>query len=165
MESKFRIEIISSEHQRESFCCGVEPLDNYLKKLANQDIKRRIANCYAAIENSTDKIAGYYTLSASAVSLADIPKNLAKKLPRYPSVPVAILGRLAVDKNYQKQRLGAALLWDAINRSIKSEIMVFALIVDSKDKLSTNFYMHHGFIKLESMEKKLILPLTSIAKK
>src|SRR5207302_10436144 len=95
-------------------------------------------------EASGSKIAGYYTLSAGGVLLADLPKSLAKRLPRYPSVPVARLGRLAVDQAYRGRKLGSALLWDAIARSLRSGIAVFALIVDAKDDQAEAFYLLHG---------------------
>ncbi len=60
------------------------------------------------------RIAGYYTLAAAGVPLADMPAELAKRLPRYRSVPVARLGRLAVDQAYRGRKLGSALLWDAV---------------------------------------------------
>jgi predicted GNAT family N-acyltransferase len=69
--------------------------------------------------------------------------HYGKRLPRYPSVPVARLCRLAVDQD-RGRKLGSALLWDAIQRSSRSEIAVFALVVDAKDDQAAAFYHHHG---------------------
>jgi hypothetical protein len=75
-----------------------------------QDVRRRATACYVAADAATSRIAGYYTLAAGGVLLSDLPDALTKRLPRYPSVPVARLGRLAVDAAYRGRKLGAALL-------------------------------------------------------
>jgi ribosomal protein S18 acetylase RimI-like enzyme len=143
----FVIEPLAATHDRVGFLCGVEPLDRYFREQVNQDVKRRATACY-------------YPLSAAGVALADLPEKLAKKLPRYPSVPVARLGRLAVALDYQGRKLGAALLWDAMARSARSEVAVFALVVDAKDDRAEAFYRHHGFQPLGRLAGQFVLPLT-----
>jgi GNAT superfamily N-acetyltransferase len=109
-------------------------------------------------------IAGYYTLSAADVALKDMPDDVARRLPRYPVVLVARIGRLAIDRDFQGKRLGAAMLWDAANRSLRAEMGVFALAVDAKDEQAASFYRHHGFVRLPSQPLKLFLPLSTIAR-
>jgi predicted GNAT family N-acyltransferase len=89
-----------------------------------------------------------------------MPQALAKKLPRYPDVPIARLGRLAVDTKFRGRKLGAVLLWDAIQRAARSEVIVYGVMVDAKDNAAATFYEHHGFIKLSPDARQLILPLT-----
>jgi len=160
----FRIEVLVATHDRRSFSCGVDPLDSYLSERATQDIRRRVSACYVAIESSSAQIAGYYTLAAGGVVLTDLPDPLVKRLPRYPSVPVARLGRLAIDRRYQGQRLGAALLWDAALRAARSEVTVFALVVDAKDDTAAAFYKHHGFVAFGSAPRQFVLPLANLPK-
>lgn len=118
--------------------------------------------CFVAVEAGTSTIAGYYTLSAAGVRLADLPEHLTRRLPRYPLVPVARLGRLAVDSHYRGQRLGAALLWDAVGRALRSGVAVYALVVDAKDDRAEAFYRHHGFVAFGSLPRQLILALTAL---
>lgn len=158
----FIIESLSSKHDRASFSCGIEVLDLYLKTQATQDQRRRVANCYALVNESNNQVVGFYTLSASSILLADLPYDLAKRLPRYPSVPVARLGRFAVDQTYQGQKLGAALVWDALERASKSELMAYALVVDAKDDNAQSFYLHSGFIKFGSLPRQLLFPLNKV---
>ena len=158
----FRIEPLGPDYDRSGFCCGTEALDRYFREQVTQDVRRRVTACYVALEASGAKIAGYYTLAAAGVPLADIPQSLAKRLPRYPSVPVARLGRLAVDQAFRRRKLGSALLWDAIARSLRSEIAVFALVVDAKDDQAEAFYRHHGFVSFGSPPRPLVLPLTKL---
>ncbi len=156
------IEALGSSHDRKGFSCGVEALDRYFQKQATQDVRRRATACYVALEEPGAKVAGYYTLAAAGIPLADMPAALAKQLPRYPSVPVARLGRLAVDLAYRGHKLGSALLWDAVQRSSRSEIAVFALVVDAKDDQAKAFYRHQGFVSFGSQPRQLVLPLTNI---
>jgi ribosomal protein S18 acetylase RimI-like enzyme len=165
MAAPFLIERLGSSHNRESFSCGVEALDQYFRTQATQDVRRRAAACYVAIEAAGAKVAGFYTLAAAGVPLAEMPAELAKRLPRYPSVPVARLGRLAVDQAYRGRKLGSALLWDAVERSLRSEIAVFALVVDAKDDQAEAFYRHHGFVAFGSRPRQFVLPLTSFVAK
>src|SRR5262249_42169180 len=109
------------------------------------------------------KIAGYYTLSAAGALLLDVPQSLAQRLPRYPSVPLARMGRLAVDQHYRGRKLGSALLWDAIERSIRSEIADFALIVDAKDDRAEAFFLPPGFLPFGSQSRQPMLPLAKLS--
>ena len=165
MKGTFFIEALTPNHDRASFSSGVAPLDRYIKEQATQDMRRRATVCYVALEAPGAKIAGYYTLAAAGVPLSDLAETLAKRLPRYPSVPVARLGRLAVDQAYRGRKLGSALLWDAAMRASRSEIAVFALVVDAKDEQAESFYIHHGFVPFGSQPRQLILPLATFAAK
>lgn len=161
MSPAFVVERLGPQHDRAAFRSGVEPLDRYLHAQAGQDARRRVSACYVAVERETGGVAGYYTLAMSAVLLSDLPETTAHKLPRYPTVPTARLGRLAVDERFKGRGLGAALLWDAVERSAASEIAAFALLVDAKDDGAAAFYRHHGFLTLSGDARALLLPLTT----
>jgi len=162
---QFRIEALAPEHDRAGFACGSDPLDKYLREQASQDIRHRTSACYVAIDIQTDAVAGYYTLAAGSVPLTDLSEAMAKKLPRYPLVPVARIGRLAVSVAFQKRQLGAALLWDAGLRAMQSGMSVFALVVDAKDETAAAFYKHHGFVHFSSNPLTFVLPIATLAKK
>ncbi|MDK2796875.1 MAG: hypothetical protein PWQ19_425 [Tepidiphilus sp.] len=152
---------LDAAHDRASFDCGSEPLNRYLREHATQDMRRRVAACFVALAEGP-RIAGYYTLAAASLLLADLPPSIGKKLPRYPSVPAVRLGRLAVDRAFKGQGLGSALLADALARAARSEIAAFALMVDAKDEAAAAFYRHHGFIALPDSPLTLFLPLATV---
>ena len=102
MAAPFVVEPLEASHDRAGFFCGVEALDRYFLKQVTQDVRRRVAACYVVLDEQTAKVAGYYTLAAAGIPLAEMPADLAKRLPRYPSVPVARLGRLAVDQRLSR---------------------------------------------------------------
>jgi ribosomal protein S18 acetylase RimI-like enzyme len=162
---QFRLEALAPEHDRAGFACGSDPLDKYLREQASQDMRRRTSACYVAVDEATNAIAGYYTLAAGSVPLTDLSEAMAKKLPRYPLVPVARVGRLAGSVAFQKRQLGAALLWDAGLRAMQSGMGVFALVVDAKDKTAAAFYERHGFVSFRSNPLTYVLPIATLAKK
>jgi GNAT superfamily N-acetyltransferase len=159
MTGRFIIEPLAPSHDRTEFTCGVDALDRYFRQQAGQDLRRRATACFVAREIATDRIAGFYTLAAGGILLAEMPARLAKRLPRYPTVPVARLGRLAVALGYHGLKLGGALLWDAVDRASRSEVAVYALVVDAKDEQAESFYLHHGFVAFGKTSRTLILPL------
>lgn len=164
MTAPFVIEVLGPEHDRTGFSSGVEILDRYFREQVTQDVRRRATACYVAVDVATTKVAGYYTLAAAGVALADLPAQLAKRLPRYPLVPVARLGRLAVDLAYRGRQVGGSLLWDGVMRALRSEIAVYALVVDAKDDQAVSFYRHFGFASLSSSPRRLVLPLANLAR-
>jgi GNAT superfamily N-acetyltransferase len=109
-------------------------------------------------------IAGFYTLSASAVKLADLPADVTRKLPRYPLIPATLLGRLAVDRRYQGNGYGRFLLADALYRAVRSEVASFAVIVDAKDESARRFYERESFLPFPDQPMKLFLPMADIEK-
>jgi ribosomal protein S18 acetylase RimI-like enzyme len=163
LTAPFLIEVLGPGHDRAGFSGGVDALDRYFREQVTQDVRRRVTVCYVALARDKAKVAGYYTLAAGGVALAELPEELARKLPRYPSVPVARLGRLAVDRSYRGRRLGSGLLWDAGLRALRSELAVFALVVDAKDEQAADFYRHHGFVAFASRPRQFVLPLAKLA--
>ncbi len=159
------VEPLGRQHDRTAFHCGAETLDRYLKQQARQDADKRVAAPFVAVRLPDTVVLGYYTLSASVLTLTDLPDELARKLPRYPQLPVTLLGRLAVDQSTKGQGLGEHLLLDALHRSLAhaDQIAALAVVVDAKDESASAFYRHYGFIPLQTQPSRLFVPMRSIA--
>ena len=99
------VEPLGRQHDRAAFQCGADALDRYLKQQARQDADKRVAAPFVAVRLPDARVLGYYTLSASVLTLADLPDELARKLPHYPQLPVTLLGRLAVDQSTKGERV------------------------------------------------------------
>lgn len=153
---KYSIAVLGNSHDRKSFHSGSEPLDDYFATKVTQDIRRSLTKCFVAVDE-LDRIAGFYTLSASHIVLSDLPPEMSRKLPKIP-IPVARVGRLAVDKEYQGQGLGGALLFDAIMRATQAGIGVYAVVVEAKDEQAADFYEHFGFIPFPKSPLTLFFP-------
>lgn len=160
-DPRFSVALLDLDADRSGFECGVEPLDRYFKTQVSQDIKRRVTACFTALD-AQGHIAGYYTLASASILLTDLAEPLAKRMPRYPNVPAVRMGRLAVDRNFRGQGLGAALLVDALRRATTAEIAAYALVVDAKDQVAAEFYAHHGFVATSGHPLLLYLPLGTV---
>ncbi len=109
-------------------------------------------------------VAGWYTIAAASIALVDLPPSETKRLPRYPTIPAARIGRLAVSEKFQGRGLGAALLADAAARTLQSAAAAFALLVDAKNDGAVSFYQRFGFRTLVSQPRTLFLPLETARK-
>lgn len=160
------VEPLGRQHDRTAFHCGSEALDRYVKQQARQDADKRVAAPFVAVRAPDTRVLGYYTLSASVLTLADLPDELARKLPRYPQLPVTLLGRLAVDQSAKGQGLGEYLLLDALNRSLAyaDQIAAMAVVVDAKGDEAVRFYAHYGFMAFQAQPRRLFVPMVTVAK-
>lgn len=142
--------------------CGVAELDDYLKRRAGQDIRRRIARVFVGTEGGSG-VLGFYALSALSIDVDALPENKARKLPRHP-VPAALIGRLAVDRRAQGKGLGRLLLADAIQRTLgaSQQIAVHVMVVDATNEPACRFYQAYGFLSLPDQAMRLFLPLASV---
>ena len=162
--SGFKLEPLSSSHDRERFRSGVDALDHYLHRQAGQDSARGATRVYVLVDEGHGNVAGYYTLSAFTISLSELPPDVAKRLPRYPHVPATLLGRLAVSQDYRGQRLGSFLLLSALHLSLQvsREVASAAVVADTKDESAKSFYEHYGFRRLQSRPMQLFLPMKTV---
>ena len=159
--AQFEVALLNSAHDRTTFNSGSAPLDRYLREQVTQDVRRRVAACVVATTDGK-RIAGYYTLASASLLLGELPASIAKKLPRYPTVPTVRMGCLAIDQGFKGQVLGSAMLADALIRAARSEVAAYALMVDAKDDAAANFYRHHAFIALPDSSRILLLPLATV---
>lgn len=155
-------EPLGNHHQRKDFSCGEATLDTYLKQYATQDQKRRVAAVFV-LPNKANQMKGYYTLSSTNIPSDYLPEKLLKNLPKHPYQPATLLGRLAVNQQFQGQGIGETLLLDALYRSYvaSEQIGSIAVLVDALNKSATSFYEHYGFIPLQR-QHKLFLPMKTI---
>lgn len=159
-----RIELLSERHDRAVFASGVEPLDRYFRSQAGQDARRRVSACFVLVEGTGAAPLGFYTLAATSLLLSELPEAVAKRLPRYPSLPATLLGRLAVDARCRGKGHGQLLLLDALGRALRSEIASVAVVVDAKDVTAAAFYAAHSFLPLGAEGRRMFLPMVEIAK-
>jgi predicted GNAT family N-acyltransferase len=156
-------EPLGEHHDRAAFQSGSAPLDRYLHAQAGQDARRRVAAPFVLVLPPSPTVIGYYTLSNASVRPSELPPATVKRLPRYPTLPATLLGRLAVDRRYRNQGFGRLLLVDALRRSLNNEIASIAVLVDAQDEAARQFCLHYEFLPLQDQPNRLSLPMSSIA--
>jgi len=164
------IRALRPDDKREGFHCGDVELDRFFQKFAGQSqFRLHIGTTYVAVQNS--EILGFATLSATSITIADLPKSARKQLPKYP-LPALRLARLAVAENAQGQGIGKQLLRAVfgIAHDMSDRTGCVAVVVDAK-RAAVEFYRLYGFEEFEITSGKLgdrpspipmILPLGSI---
>lgn len=135
---------IERHHAVEHFDCGNAALNRFLSRFALGNQTAGSAQTYVALAD--EQVVGYYSLAVSAVAPTDAPARITKGLARHP-VPVMLLARLAVDLSMKGKGLGAALLHDALARTLQAADIagIRAVIVHAKDDAARRFYEHFDF--------------------
>jgi predicted GNAT family N-acyltransferase len=153
------IVLLNKSHNRQSFDCGIPSLNDYLKNQAVQDMRRKLSACFVLTQNEKSDVLGYYTLSNYSIPPTQFPEGIRKKFPpNYYSIPVILLGRLAVNGNQKGKGLGKILLIDALRRSYEAslEIGSLAVVVDPINQEAMEFYHKYDFILLPDSGKMML---------
>ncbi len=157
------IEKLQRHHAVDAFDCGREELNRFLQQHALQNQQSGGAQTYVGLVDQT--VVGYYALAVGLVEQEHAPERVKKGLARH-SIPIMLLARLAVDRHWQKQGIGAALLRDAMLRTLQAaEIAgIRALVVHAKDDGARKFYEHFDFLPSPSDPLQLFMLLKDARK-
>jgi GNAT superfamily N-acetyltransferase len=142
-------------------CAGYPALEDFIRNKAPRNQRERYGRTFVLRGEIKGQpaILGYYSLVMTSVGREILPRKKRQGTPE--SIPVALIGRLAVDDRVQGRGYGGILLKDALLRvhAAAEQLGCFAVIVDAKDENAEDFYLHHGFEKLpvEGSPKRLFL--------
>ena len=155
----FTIEKLSSHHNRRDFDCGVEELNSYLQRYSGQHERKGMGRTYVATKEKDTRVLGYYTISSSAVAFEVVPENL----PHHP-VPVALVGRLAVDNTARGLGLGETLLIHSLQSAQRAAkiVGIYAVVVEALNESAKSFYLNYGFNELTDDRLHLYLSMKAI---
>ncbi len=152
----------------QGFQSGTHALDDYFARHALSNDRSGIARAYVLRRAAGDDAAlptvlGFYTLSMASVPSADVAEAVGSKLPRYP-MPVALIGRLAVERRAQGRRFGETLLVDALRRVVDAAALVacIGIIVDAKNESAARFYERYDFVTVteeEEWPRRMFMPI------
>ncbi|MGB5180120.1 MAG: GNAT family N-acetyltransferase [Gammaproteobacteria bacterium] len=138
-------EPITASHHTESFACSIPVLDEWLRRRA---LKNEVSGASRTFVICQDRqVVGYYSLATGSVEHRDAPGKIHRNMPN--PIPVMVLGRLAVDQQWQQTGLGRGLLKDALLRSlsVSKHAGVRALLVHALSEDAKKFYAHSGFLE------------------
>jgi GNAT superfamily N-acetyltransferase len=158
-----RIEKLQREHALEAFDCGQPELNRFLQKYALPNQYSDGAQTYVGLVD--DVVVGYHSIAAGSVEPENAPARVKKGLAGH-SISIMVLARLAVDREWQKQGIGAALLRDAEMRTVKAADIagIRALVVHAKDKVAKEFYQHFDFVPSPTDPLHLFILLKDLRK-
>jgi GNAT superfamily N-acetyltransferase len=140
-----RFEKLRPDHAIEGFDCGREELNQYLLRYAWANQQAGAAQTYVGLVGDT--LVGFHTLAVGHVTQEEAPGRLTKGLARHP-VPIMLLARLAVDRRWQGQGVGKALLKDAMQRTLQAADIagIRAFAAHARDEQARSFYQKFDFI-------------------
>ena len=162
MSADRRVEKLRPDHGIEGFDCGRDELNRYLLRYAWQNQQAGAAQTYVGLVG--DAVIGYHTLAVGRVSHEEAHERLTKGLARHP-VPIMLLARLAVDRRWQGQAIGKALLKDAMQRTLRAADIagIRAFAVHAKDEEARRFYEKFDFIPSPTDPMHLFVLLKDVA--
>ena len=137
-------EKLSALHDLSLFDSGELVLDDWLRRRAQRNEASGASRTYAVC--SGRRVVGYYTLAVGAVDHAQTPGRIRRNMPD--PVPVMVLGRLAVDKAFQRRGIGVGLLQDAVLRTLQASKIagIRAILVHAISETAKRFYENYGFV-------------------
>ena len=149
--------LLTGEHELEEFACGEATLDDWLKKRARTNQASGASRTYVVAEGA--KVIGFYCLSSGALAAVDAPGGVRRNMPD--PIPMAILGRLAVDQGFKGRGVGPAMLQDAVLRTGQAAAImgIRGLLVHAIDENAKGFYEHYGFKASPTSPMTLVLSL------
>ncbi|MEE9354931.1 MAG: GNAT family N-acetyltransferase [Methylococcaceae bacterium] len=135
--------LLTCDHDTALFNCGHDTLNDWLKKRALKNQDNGASRSFVVCESH--RVIGYYALASGSVERLVAPGAIARNMPE--PIPIVVLGRLAVDLKYQGQKLGAALLKDAMQRtlSIAQHVGIRAMLVHAISEQAKQFYQAYDF--------------------
>lgn len=152
-----------SNHRVDTFACGEEALDRWLRSYASQSQRRDAARTFVTTDREGN-VVGYYTLVAAQVEHEHASDSVRRGLSKHFPIPVALIARLAVTKSYQRMGLGRSLLLDALQRVLRAseELAIRAVTVDALNDNAAAFYRTFGFEPSPLAPETLMLPLQTL---
>jgi GNAT superfamily N-acetyltransferase len=155
---------LTARHDLEDFDSGESVLDDWLRRRALANMAIAASRTYVLCRAGSYRVIGFYSLSMGQILNQEATGAMRRNMPR--QIPAIVLGRLAIDRNWQRHGLGAALLHDATERSARAagEVAARLLLVHAISPAAEAFYAHFGFIRLPVETPTLALDLVKLAR-
>lgn len=159
------VERLAQHHVCLDFDCGQPPLSEWLRRHAKSFDERDLARVYVAVRPGQTRVFGYYAVSNTQLDCVSLPPGRAKKgLPSRMALPAVLIGKLAVDRMTQGQKLGARLLIDAFRRiqQASDQIGLRFIVVEAINDVARDFYIHYGFESIPDDPRRLFLSVAVV---
>ncbi|MEO6968570.1 MAG: GNAT family N-acetyltransferase [Rhodanobacteraceae bacterium] len=153
-------EPLAASHDVSVFHCGHPELAGWLRRRARDNEDAQGSRCFVVCE--ARRVIGFYALAAGSIGRAQALGSVRRNMPE--PIPAIMLGRLAVDSNWQGRGLGADLLQDAVLRALRAsrEIGARVLLCHAIDAKAKAFYLWHGFAESTFDPLTVVLDLKKV---
>ena len=161
MSAPFSVpELLGDDHQTDSFDSGEPALDNWLRRRASANQASGASRTYVVCEKKV--VVAYYALASGAIAQAAVPGRFRRNMPD--PIPVVVLARLAVGRNYQGRGIGRALFGDAARRinQAADTIGIRGIVVHAISEQAQNFYVALGFDPCPAEAMTLVVSLHDV---
>lgn len=151
---------LTADHDLSTFDCGEPTLNDWLQQRALKN-ESRFSRTYVVCEGN--RVVAYFCISAGAVQRATAPGKVRRNAPD--TIPISVIGRLAVSRDHAGKGLGADVLSDALRRiAIASQsIGIGAVLVHARDDAAKRFYLKCAeFIEYPADSRTLFLPIETV---
>jgi GNAT superfamily N-acetyltransferase len=150
---------LGAEHDLAAFDCGESALNEWLWRRALKN-ESRFSRTYVVCEGK--RVVAYFCISAGVVERAAAPGKVRRNAPD--TIPVSVIGRLAVSRDHAGKGLGSDMLSDALRRvAVASQsIGIGAVLVHAKNDAAKRFYMNREFIEYPTDSRTLFLPIETV---
>ncbi|MDA1372058.1 MAG: GNAT family N-acetyltransferase [Proteobacteria bacterium] len=152
--------LLTDRHDVSGFDCGNDTLNDWLVKRALKNQRNGASRTFVICKGQ--RVVGYYALASGSVERLASPKSISRNMPE--PIPVLVLGRLAIDISTQGQKLGAALLKDALLRAlvVSENVGIRAVLMHAISDNARRFYLGYGFQASPIDPVTLMLPTRNI---
>lgn len=165
------VQLDTEKHERQTFDCGEDELNTFLKRYANQNAKTNISRTFVLPrrepnENGKHPILAFFSLTMGTIDRNDLAPKIVKRFPRYP-IPVFIIGQLAVDKSKQGKGAGKITLFAAYMQiwNLYTTLGIGSfVVVDCLNDFAEEFYRRQAFLDMGTYNerKRMYIPITEV---
>ena len=151
---------LSERHDLAEFVSGEDSLDSWLKRRARANQLSGASRAFVVCVET--RVVGYYALASGAIAVDSAPGRFRRNMPD--PIPVAVLARLAVDRDWQGRGLGRALFRDAARRVAQAAdaIGIRGIVVHAISEQARDFYLALGFDASPSQPMTLMVTLSDV---
>ena len=154
--------LLTESHDASAFDSGEAVLDDWLRQRALKNLLLAASRTYVVCPVGSNRIVGYFALNMGQILATEVPGSMRRHMPA--QIPAVVLGRLAINRAWQGQGLGGALLSEVVRRAVlaSSEVSARLVVVHAISPATEAFYLHHGFTRLPVSTPTLALDLVKL---
>lgn len=154
----------AARHDRSSFTCGVERIDNFLRITASKYVGSDSGRIYVAVERTGGRLVGFYALGPHAIDASSLDEDMRRRTPSYDRIPAFLLSMIAAHVDVRNRGFGGFMLADALRRCLRAsdEIGGRFVVLDAISEDAARLYARYGFSPLASDPRRMVLGIAKI---